>query len=86
MRTRTCLWTAGDLDYVLLTHAHIDHAGLIPLLYARGFRGEIVTTHATGDLCQIMLRDSAHIQEMEAEWKTGRQGEPVCQRFRRFTR
>ncbi|MCI8836703.1 MAG: MBL fold metallo-hydrolase [Hungatella sp.] len=59
----------GDLDYVLLTHAHIDHAGCIPLLYARGFRGQIVTTHATGDLCQIMLRDSAHIQEMEAEWK-----------------
>ena len=59
----------GELDYVLLTHAHIDHAGCIPLLYARGFRGEIITTNATGDLCQIMLRDSAHIQEMEAEWK-----------------
>ena len=59
----------GDLDYILLTHAHIDHAGCIPLLYARGFRGQIVTTCATGDLCQIMLRDSAHIQEMEAEWK-----------------
>jgi len=59
----------GELDYVLLTHAHIDHAGCIPLLYARGFRGKIVATHATGELCQIMLRDSAHIQEMEAEWK-----------------
>ncbi len=59
----------SEIDYVLLTHAHIDHAGCIPLLYAKGFRGEIITTCATGDLCQIMLRDSAHIQEMEAEWK-----------------
>lgn len=59
----------SELDYVLLTHAHIDHAGCIPLLYAKGFRGQIITTYATGDLCQIMLRDSAHIQEMEAEWK-----------------
>ena len=59
----------SDVDYVLLTHAHIDHAGLLPLLYARGFRGRVVTTVATGDLCNIMLKDSAHIQEMEAEWK-----------------
>ena len=69
----------SDLDYILLTHAHIDHAGCIPLLYARGFRGQIITTCATGDLCQIMLRDSAHIQEMEAEWKNRkarRAGEP----------
>lgn len=60
---------AAKLDFVLLTHAHIDHSGMLPLLYARGFRGPVYATKATTDLCQIMLRDSAHIQESEAEWK-----------------
>ena len=60
---------ASDIDYILLTHAHIDHSGLIPLMCKHGFRGEIVTTFATADLCNIMLRDSAHIQEFEAEWR-----------------
>ncbi|MBE5963922.1 MAG: MBL fold metallo-hydrolase [Lachnospira sp.] len=58
-----------EVDYVLLTHAHIDHSGLIPLLYVNGFRGQIYTTEATCDLCNIMLRDSAHIQMFEAEWR-----------------
>ena len=58
-----------EIDYVLLTHAHIDHAGMLPWIHARGFRGQVITTYATADLCSIMLKDSAHIQEMEAEWK-----------------
>ena len=71
---------AGDVDYILLTHAHIDHSGLIPLMCKHGFKGEIVTTFATADLCNIMLRDSAHIQEFEAEWrnrKAKRSGAPL---------
>ncbi len=59
----------GEIDYLLVTHAHIDHTGRIPLLYKLGFSGEIHATSATTDLCAIMLRDSAHIQEFEAEWK-----------------
>ncbi len=60
---------ASEIDYVFLTHAHIDHSGKLPLLAAQGFNGTVFCTQATYNLCTIMLRDSAHIQEFEAEWK-----------------
>lgn len=59
----------NDIDAMLLTHAHIDHSGHIPYVSANGFSAPIYTTSATDRLCRIMLMDSAHIQEFEAEWK-----------------
>ena len=64
---------ASQLDFVLLTHAHIDHSGKLPLLYKEGFRGAIYASEATCSLCDIMLRDCANIQTSEAEWKSRKQ-------------
>ena len=59
----------AEIDYVILSHAHIDHCGRIPLLIKRGFKGSIYCTDATADLLDVMLKDSGYIHEKEAEWK-----------------
>ena len=59
----------AEIDYMILSHAHIDHCGRIPLLVKRGFKGEIYCTDATADLVEVMLKDSGYIHEKEAEWK-----------------
>ncbi|MBI2432414.1 MAG: hypothetical protein HYV26_06045 [Candidatus Hydrogenedentes bacterium] len=57
-----------SIHAVVLSHAHIDHSGLLPMLAKLGYRGPLYSTHATRDLCSIMLQDSAHIQKRDAEW------------------
>lgn len=65
---RNLMFDPEKLNHVVLTHAHIDHSGLIPYLYKNGFRGSVICTNATRDLCAIMLADSGHIQEGDVKW------------------
>ena len=72
----------AEVEYLVLSHAHIDHCGRIPLLVKRGFTGEIYCTDATADLLEVMLKDSGHIHEQEAEWKNRkneRAGRPLVE-------
>ena len=65
---RNLMFEPAEIDYIILSHAHIDHSGLIPYMYKLGFRGSVVCTSATLDLCSIMLADSGHIQELDNKW------------------
>ena len=74
---RYLAFAPGNIDILRVTHAHIDHTGRIPLLVKNGFHGRILTTRLTADLMKIMLLDSAHIQESDAEYET-RKAELAC--------
>ena len=68
LNTDSFLFDPKEIDFMLLSHAHIDHSGRIPKLYVDGYRGPVYATKATCDLCEIMLPDSGYIQESEVEW------------------
>ncbi len=71
-----------SIDYIILSHAHIDHSGLIPYMYKLGFRGRVIATPATRDLCSIMLKDTAFIQQQDVRWynkKMHKQHKPTIQ-------
>ncbi len=79
---RNLMFDPATIDYLILSHAHIDHSGLIPYMYKLGFRGSVVCTNATRDLCSIMLADSGHIQELDNKWfnkKRVNQGLPTVE-------
>ena len=82
INNRELPFAPNTIDYVLITHAHIDHSGRVPMLVKQGFSGEIWTTRLTKDLLEIMLADSAHIQESDAEYenrKNMRAGRPLVE-------
>ncbi len=64
------IYDPHGIEFMLMTHAHMDHSGLLPRLVQKGFHGKVYMTPPTEDLLRIMLLDSAHIQEMEAQWKS----------------
>jgi metallo-beta-lactamase family protein len=81
-RNRHLPFDASSVDVMVLSHAHIDHSGNIPNLVKSGFRGDIIATHATRDLCAVMLMDSAHIQERDVEFvnkKNAKRGNPLVE-------
>lgn len=67
-KNKKFFWDPKEVDVVILSHAHMDHSGILPYLYKGGYKGPIYCTHATRDLCTHMLADSAYIQEREVEW------------------